>query len=108
VRFSYDHSYIVNVEVTHRRSINNANRLLELIAQFPKINPSSTDANSELDILQLLKRIQSRYKVLCSSLGVLPTSRATRSDQLTDNQEVANDRRKEPIWPVLSHQDLSY
>jgi len=108
-------SYTANVEVIHRRSINNANRLLELIAQFPKINPSSTDANSEVDIPQLLSRIQSRYKILCSSLGVRPTLRATRSDQPTDNQEVHNDRRKESIWPVLSqldpsvtNQDLSY
>jgi len=108
-------SYITNVEVGHRRPVNNANRLLELIAQFPKINPSSTDANSEVDIPQLLSRIQSRYKVLCSSLGVRPSLRATRSDQPTESQEVPNDRRKESIWPVLSqldpsvtNQDLSY
>ncbi|KAL9716650.1 hypothetical protein Ac2012v2_001102 [Leucoagaricus gongylophorus] len=85
------------------RSINNANRLLELITQFPKINPSSTDAGSELDIPQLLSRIRSRYKVLCASLGVRPTLRAARSDQPTDSEEVAEDRRQElkpKIWPI--------
>ena len=110
--------FISNAEVTHRRSINNANRLLELITQFPKINPSSTDAGSELDIPQLLSRIRSRYKVLCASLGVRPTLRAARSDQPTDSEEVAEDRRQElkpKIWPVLSqldpsvtNQDLNY
>jgi len=110
--------FISNAEVTHRRSINNANRLLELITQFPKINPSSTDAGSELDIPQLLSRIRSRYKVLCASLGVRPTLRAARSDQPTDSEDVAEDRRQElkpKIWPVLSqldpsvtNQDLNY
>lgn len=106
------------IGATRRRSISNANRLLELITQFPKINPSSTDAGSELDIPQLLSRIRSRYKVLCASFGVRPTLRAARSDQPTDSEEVAEDRRQElkpKIWPVLSqldpsvtNQDLNY
>lgn len=103
------------------RSINNSNRLLELIAQFPRINPSSTDKSSDLDISQLLSRIRSRYKVLCSSLGVRPTLRASLSDQAADNEEMADSdggRGKESgprVWPVLSqldpsvtNQDLSY
>ncbi|KAJ3576099.1 hypothetical protein NP233_g652 [Leucocoprinus birnbaumii] len=102
------------------RTINNANRLLDLIAQFPRINPSSTDKSSEIDISQLLNRIRSRYKVLCASLGVRPTLRASRSDQTTDTDGMAVDDEKENgpksrVWPVLSqldpsvtNQDLSY
>ncbi|KXN85758.1 hypothetical protein AN958_10941 [Leucoagaricus sp. SymC.cos] len=101
------------------RLISSTDRLLDLINQFPKINPSSTDKSSDLDIPQLLGRIRSRYKVLCSSLGVRPTLRATRSDPSADNDEARdNDGEKESrprVWPILSqlepsvtNQDLSY
>ncbi|CAA7264978.1 unnamed protein product [Cyclocybe aegerita] len=61
--------------------------LLELIAQFPRVNPSSTSASAasssssstspkeeekDLDISKLQRQIRSRYKALCSSLGVRP------------------------------------
>ncbi|KAF8893719.1 hypothetical protein CPB84DRAFT_1682878 [Gymnopilus junonius] len=51
--------------------------LLNSISQIPRINPSDTSAHSEeaseeLDIPKLLWQIRSRYKVLCSSLGVRP------------------------------------
>ncbi|PPQ76689.1 hypothetical protein CVT26_004473 [Gymnopilus dilepis] len=59
--------------------------LLDAISQFPQTNPSqpTSDASEELDIPKLLRQIRSRYKVLCSSLGVRPrlVSAETLDDQ---------------------------
>jgi len=48
--------------------------LLELIAQFPRVNPKPTASDDEdgLDVSALLSRIRARYKALCASLGVKP------------------------------------
>ncbi|KAJ6618244.1 hypothetical protein B0H10DRAFT_1647805, partial [Mycena sp. CBHHK59/15] len=46
--------------------------LLDLISQFPRVNPSASDSTSELDILKLSRQIQSRYRALCSTVGVKP------------------------------------
>ncbi|KAJ3500045.1 hypothetical protein NLJ89_g9964 [Agrocybe chaxingu] len=57
------------------RASQHIKHLLDLIARFPRVNPSSTNANAEeneLDISKLQRQIRSRYKALCSSLGVRP------------------------------------
>ncbi|GJE96077.1 Yae1 family protein [Phanerochaete sordida] len=57
------------------RASSNIKHLLDLIAQFPKINPSASE-QTELDIPKLFRQIRSRYKALCATLGVRPTLRA--------------------------------
>ena len=66
-----------------RRTQNHIRHLLELIAQFPRVNPSAaagaredTGSEAELDIPRLFRQIRSRYKLLCATLGVRPTLRA--------------------------------
>ena len=66
-----------------RRTQNHIRHLLELIAQFPRVNPSAaagaredTGSEAELDIPRLFRQIRSRYKLLCATLGVRPTMRA--------------------------------
>ncbi|KAF4611927.1 hypothetical protein D9613_004366 [Agrocybe pediades] len=47
--------------------------LLDTISQFPRVNPSASEgAGADLDISKLFRQIRSRYKILCSSLGVRP------------------------------------
>ncbi|KAG5642556.1 hypothetical protein DXG03_002569 [Asterophora parasitica] len=67
------------------RTMNHTQRLLELIAQFPRINPSETD---ETDIPKLFRQIRSRYKALCSTLGARPSLRY--SDRSQDRDETAD------------------
>ncbi|GLB43635.1 putative essential protein Yae1, N terminal [Lyophyllum shimeji] len=67
------------------RATNHARRLLEMIAQFPRVNPSAAD---ETDIPKLFRQIRSRYKALCSTLGVRPTLRY--SDRSQDRDETAD------------------
>ena len=67
-----------------RRAQNHVRHLLDLIAQFPRANPSAaaaandgtTPTEPELDIPRLFRQIRSRYKLLCATLGVRPTLRA--------------------------------
>ncbi|KAK7023835.1 DUF1715-domain-containing protein [Favolaschia claudopus] len=54
------------------RAAHHIRHLLDLISQFPRVNPSTADSASELDILKLSRQIQSRYKALCSTLGLKP------------------------------------
>ncbi|KAI8977756.1 DUF1715-domain-containing protein [Trametes punicea] len=68
------------------RTITHIRHLLELIAQFPRENPSATGGPSELDIPKLFRQIRSRYKLLCATLGVRPTLRAL------DGSSVSPDR----------------
>jgi primary-amine oxidase len=87
--------------------------LLELIAQFPRVNPSSLMSSSEeeVDILRLFQQIRSRYKALCATLGIRPTLRAaTIEERQTKDEDVpvdrghrglpADDRAKEKVWSV--------
>ena len=47
--------------------------LLDLINQFPQVNPSQVESSSqEIDISKLQRQIRSRYKALCSCLSVPP------------------------------------
>ncbi|KZT66499.1 DUF1715-domain-containing protein, partial [Daedalea quercina L-15889] len=60
---------------TDDRAAQHIRQLLALLAQFPRVNPSTTEP-SELDIPKLFRQIRSRYKALCAALGVQPTLRA--------------------------------
>ena len=56
------------IGATRRRSISNANRLLELITQFPKINPSSADAGSRMDdIPQIAFGRDTKFPTWCTA-----------------------------------------
>ena len=60
--------------------------LLELIGQFPRVNPSSASTlkesnEADIDISKLQRQIRSRYKVLCSCLGVRPRMRVASSSE---------------------------
>jgi len=88
------------------RSAHNIKHLLELLAQFPRVNPSAGDA-SDLDIPKLFRQIRSRYKALCATLGVRPTLRAGESsppsmdtsESISLSQESRPDARKS-VWPL--------
>ncbi|KAF8902206.1 hypothetical protein CPB84DRAFT_1659155, partial [Gymnopilus junonius] len=72
------------------RSSQHIRHLLDSILQIPHTNPSDTSAHSEedseeLDIPKLLRQIQTRYKVLCSSLGVRP--RLLSAENLEDQSQ---------------------
>ncbi|KAF8079223.1 hypothetical protein FPV67DRAFT_1572414, partial [Lyophyllum atratum] len=74
------------------RATNHTRRLLEMIAQFPRVNSSATD---EMDIPKLFRQIRSRYKALCSTLGVRPSLRY--SDRSQDRDEMADANVAEPV-----------
>lgn len=102
-----------------RRTQNHIRHLLELIAQFPRVNPSAaaaasdgTSSEAEVDIPRLFRQIRSRYKLLCATLGVRPTMRAADGsspspdrhpsqpgDDLTDT-EMLTQTQTEPARPV--------
>ncbi|KAF7784957.1 hypothetical protein Agabi119p4_1122 [Agaricus bisporus var. burnettii] len=118
---------------TDDRILSNIKRLLDLIQEFPKTNPTTnTDKSSdnELDVEKLFSRIRSRYRVLCSSLGIPPRLRtAAISDQnahptTTEDEESVvenagessgSSKPKPKVWSIMSqldssvtNQDLSY
>jgi primary-amine oxidase len=43
--------------------------LLELIAKFPIVNPSTT-SDKDFDVARLMNQIRTRYKALCATIGV--------------------------------------
>lgn len=77
---------------TDERTAGHIRHLLDLIAQFPRVNPSA-GGPSELDIPKLFRQIRSRYKLLCSALGVRPTLRAS------DTQAEGEDPGDTPSGP---------
>ncbi|KAG8763539.1 hypothetical protein FRC12_008516 [Ceratobasidium sp. 428] len=86
------------------RTIRHAEQLLSLIAKFPMTNPSTAiEEGSQIDIVRLFTQIRSKYKVLCSTLGVRPrlvAAGAVSSDPSIDG--LADDpdmQRSEPIRP---------
>ncbi|KAG6819470.1 hypothetical protein H0H93_011510, partial [Arthromyces matolae] len=85
------------------RAMNHMQRLLDLISQFPRTNPSDTD---ETDFPKLFRQIRSRYKALCSTLGVRPTLRYSDRSQDRDGtadasvSEVADDQPKKTVWSL--------
>jgi len=78
--------------------------LLELIGQFPRVNPSSASTlkennEADIDISKLQRQIRSRYKALCSCLGVRPRIRAA-SD--SDTPPAPDGEEKDIDTDVLS------
>ncbi|KAJ1303860.1 hypothetical protein OPQ81_008279 [Rhizoctonia solani] len=66
------------------RAVHHAEQLLSLISKFPLTNPPvAPQAEPQIDIVRLYSQIRSRYKALCSTLGVRPrlvTAGAVPSD----------------------------
>lgn len=69
------------------RALNHIKHLLDLISQFPRVNPSAPDTSSDLDIPKLFRQIRSRYKALCATLGVRPSLRASETGDATVNRD---------------------
>jgi len=91
------------------RSMNQIKHLLDLISQFPRVNPSSLVSSSEveeLDIQKLFRQIRSRYKALCATLGVRPSIRAAEAggDQSETGDQIEGDAdgnwKGKKVWPV--------
>lgn len=78
------------------RILHNLKHLLDLIAQFPRFNPSTTTELSELDIPKLFRQIRSRYKALCATLGVRSTLRSSE-------QPVSQDEFEDLGFPPRTH-----
>ncbi|THH06000.1 hypothetical protein EW145_g4392 [Phellinidium pouzarii] len=85
------------------RVSHSAQLLLNLIAQFPVENPSHT-SSADLDILKLFSQIRSRYKMLCSLIGVKPSLRSSQSDlqgsALNPEDNVDTSQGKKSVWRV--------
>ncbi|KAI4528890.1 DUF1715-domain-containing protein, partial [Schizophyllum commune Loenen D] len=69
------------------RAMNHIKHLLDLISQFPRVNPSTSDSSSQVDIPKLFRQIRSRYKALCATLGVRPSLRATSTEGTSDGAD---------------------
>jgi len=97
--------------------------LLEYISQFPRVNPSSSDdddAASSPDISKLLRQIRSRYKALCSILGVHARLRSSNEASDDENSNIKVDKPTNdaaiPIWKLdktgakktVTNEDLSF
>ncbi|KAG8756959.1 hypothetical protein FRC11_004903 [Ceratobasidium sp. 423] len=82
------------------RAIHHAEQLLSLISKFPMTNPPvAPQAEPQVDIVRLYTQIRSRYKALCSTLGVRPrlvSSGAIPSDPSSSGQ---NDELREGVQP---------
>jgi len=92
------------------RAAHHIRHLLDLISQFPRVNPSASDSTSELDILKLSRQIQSRYRALCSTLGVKPgniRASGTPDAETPDPTDVDGDlsrlqsrKAAQPVWKL--------
>ncbi|KAJ8701818.1 peroxisomal copper amine oxidase, variant 2 [Pleurotus ostreatus] len=86
---------------SNERIMNHINQLLQLISQFPRVNPSLTSSSADVDIPKLFRQIRSRYKILCSTLGVKPSLRsADGAPSEEDFQEDSNPSTRQPVWKV--------
>lgn len=98
--------------ILHRRAANHAGHLLELISKFPKVNPSSASTeDSDVDIPKLFRQIRSRYKALCSSIGVKASLRASSADGENDEVDQAKDAaERQKIWRLepTAQEQLSF
>ncbi|OJA11863.1 hypothetical protein AZE42_03275 [Rhizopogon vesiculosus] len=86
-----------------QRAVHHIKHLLDLISQFPRINPSAAAVSSgtteEIDISKLQRQIRSRYKALCASLGVKPTLRATEAGTTEEGGVSGTDQQKQ-VWKL--------
>lgn len=88
----------------YRRTVNHIRHLLDLISQFPRVNPSASGP-SEVDIPKLFRQIRSRYKLLCATLGVRPTLRAADGSTIPPDSAGADladcmSKEKRNVWAV--------
>ena len=105
------------------RSIQHIRNFLELISQFPTTNPSAADAASDLDISKLLRQIRSKYKILCSNLGVRPrlavlgqTPSQDHEEEDMDSDYIPEQKSQLPVWKMekwnpsqpVTGQDLTF
>jgi len=91
------------------RPMHHIKHLLDLIAQFPRVNPSSAaesgDSPDDLDIPKLFRQIRSRYKALCATLGIRPSLRAAdgqSEDEAATEQDgsTPGDKMPKTVWSV--------
>jgi hypothetical protein len=87
------------------RVMRHIKHLLDLIAQFPQSNPSATDP-SDLDIPKLFAQIRSRYKVLCTTLGVRRSlkSAAEESPQSDIGFGQSEGGHRPTVWKLENHE----
>lgn len=89
-----------------QRTMHHIKHLLELIQQFPRVNPSdpkSYGLTEEVDMEKLQRLIRSRYKALCACLGVRPTLRAELSSDDHADEGDGPDARRNPtrqVWAL--------
>lgn len=61
--------------------------MIELIAKFPLVNPSTT-SDPDFDVARLMTQIRSRYKALCAALGVRARLRlAGNGEEIKDEDD---------------------
>ncbi|KAJ7849066.1 hypothetical protein B0H14DRAFT_3669648 [Mycena olivaceomarginata] len=82
------------------RAVHHIRHLLDLIGQFPRVNPSAANASSDLDILKLSRQIQSRYRALCSTLGVKPANIRASGTPEANSPEPADSTTRQPVWKI--------
>ena len=95
------------VLIVYSRVLHTTEVLLDLIAQFPMKNPAQTES-AEVDIPRLFNQIRSRYKMLCTFVGVKPSLRATRTRTRVSADTSAEDggvdgvatSKKNSVWRV--------
>jgi hypothetical protein len=73
--------FFANRVLRKSRTESHIRHLLDLVAQFPRVNPSADASapdgdDSQVDVAALLSKIRARYKALCATLGVRPRLRA--------------------------------
>ncbi|KAF8167201.1 hypothetical protein B0H34DRAFT_680787 [Crassisporium funariophilum] len=117
------------------RASQHIRHLLESISQFPRVNPSAlasaedSSASGELDISKLQRQIRSRYRALCSTLGVRPRLRSseavTPDERKTDDVEMGDEEDQSgqqksksviPVWKLdnagmkkpVTNEDLNF
>jgi len=92
---------------TESRIESHIRHLLDLVSQFPRINPSAEqDANAQVDVAALLSKIRARYKTLCASLGVRPRLRVAGSgtDIVGETEGPRGATVGKKVWPLQGRQ----
>ncbi|KAH8836057.1 DUF1715-domain-containing protein [Flagelloscypha sp. PMI_526] len=81
------------------RAYTHASHLMESISQFPRANPSPSSVEaSEMDIPKLFRQIRSRYKALCSSVGVKPSLRSNDPDSTPSTNRDDSSSQNQKVW----------
>ncbi|KAF9225257.1 DUF1715-domain-containing protein [Gyrodon lividus] len=86
-----------------QRAVHHIRHLLDLIRQFPIVNPSASQSAAsagEVDVSKLQRQIRSRYKALCASLGVRPTLRVGGTDDAGEEDIATPQNSKRTVWAL--------